>query len=221
MLLNVSYIYLIMPKIKSSFITYFSVFVLVLVTISFAYDTKPPTVNVIGVPKNILIADEINATITCSDADSGCEASSYRFFVSLKKIDECPKEYEKYDRLSPSTFYKHSWVCGAAKDEANNTGFSPVFELKIFNRIQDAVRIAKPDDTITVYVDNKEVVLSIGKEGIKYIAPTSMIIITEEALTIVGIAVCLIILFFIGLKFLEKRENQKMTSSLNNSSGQI
>ncbi len=98
---------------------------------SFTVDKAPPTVSVGGAPANWQNTNA-TASVSCSDADSGCDANSYRLHISSTSISTCPTDYDNdYSSPGTQTISSHSWVCGAAKDNMGNEGFSSPVEFLI------------------------------------------------------------------------------------------
>jgi len=93
-------------------------------------DTTPPTVSVTGAPSNWQNTSA-TAGVSCSDSGAGCNASTYRLYISTSQITSCPNDYSNYTLTSPQTISQHSWVCAAAKDNVSNIGFSSPVEFKV------------------------------------------------------------------------------------------
>jgi hypothetical protein len=93
-------------------------------------DTIPPTVGISGAPADWINTDQ-TATVTCSDSGSGCDATSYKIKIYSSNPVTCPTGYSQYTLTSPQTISSHSWVCGAAKDNTGNTGYSSPVEFKV------------------------------------------------------------------------------------------
>lgn len=93
-------------------------------------DTTPPAVSVTGTP-----ADWQNtgatASVACSDAESGCDASTYRLYTSATLLASCPQTYSSYTSSSPTPIASRLWVCAAAKDFMGNIGYSVPADFKI------------------------------------------------------------------------------------------
>lgn len=67
--------------------------------------------------------------LSCSDSgenSSGCNESSYRFFMT--ELSECPKNYSDYSAEIPSG---KGFLCIAVKDNSGNPGFSDPIEVSI------------------------------------------------------------------------------------------
>jgi len=73
------------------------------------------------------------ANVSCSDAGSGCNASSYRLREYTDTGGSCSTNYNDYNISSlPRQVTIHSWYCATAKDNAGNAGFSPTrVEFKV------------------------------------------------------------------------------------------
>jgi hypothetical protein len=94
-------------------------------------DQTPPTVTVTGNPANWQNTDA-TADLLCSDSHSGCDPTSYRLKIYTTNPGTCSTNYSDYDiSVLPYTISSHSWVCGAAKDNSGNTGFSSPVEFKV------------------------------------------------------------------------------------------
>jgi hypothetical protein len=94
-------------------------------------DQTPPTVTVTGNPANWQNTDAL-ADLTCSDTYSGCDATTYRLKIYSTDPGTCSTNYSDYDiAILPYAISSHSWVCGAAKDNSGNTGFSSPVEFKV------------------------------------------------------------------------------------------
>lgn len=93
-------------------------------------DTTSPIVSVTGA-----LADwsstPLTANLSCSDSGSGCNASTYKVFASITPLGSCPNTYGSYQVAIPLTVSNHRWICAAAKDNADNTGFSTPVEFKV------------------------------------------------------------------------------------------
>ncbi len=95
-------------------------------------DTNPPIVALSGIPSGWQNQDA-NVYVICNDAESGCDASTYRIYVSASPIVSCPADYAQYTYSSPHLVGSHVWVCGAAKDNAGNVGYSKPYEVLVDN----------------------------------------------------------------------------------------
>lgn len=100
-----------------------------------------PPLNVIlpeNTPPAVTVSENgfspVNAQVGCTDTGgSGCDWNSYK----LKKFDtnpsSCPTNYSQYDlssSLSNSGYTATVWLCGAAKDNLGNIGYSAPFEFR-------------------------------------------------------------------------------------------
>jgi len=121
-------------------------------------DKTPPSVSVTGAPQEWTNQDA-QAGVECSDSLSGCDENSYRLYISDEELTECPTNYSQYTLVSPQTISSHVWVCGAAKDNAGNTGFSSPVEFKVdedapyFIEIVTDKTYYKDGDQITVLIE--------------------------------------------------------------------
>ena len=97
---------------------------------TFEIDRQTPTVTVTGNPAEWQNAD-VDAYVDCYDGGSGCNTDSFMIKVYASQPANCPHNYNEYDHMSPHTISSHSWVCGAAKDNVENTGFSSPIEFKV------------------------------------------------------------------------------------------
>jgi hypothetical protein len=102
-------------------------------------DKTPPNVSVTGAPADWQSASA-TANISCTDPGaqpSGCNSATYRLRIYTLDpgSNPCPTNYAEYTEVIPPGGYiidSHKWVCGAAQDNAGNTGFSPTpVEFKI------------------------------------------------------------------------------------------
>jgi hypothetical protein len=92
-------------------------------------DTTPPTtVSISGAPANWQNTDT-TATVSCSDAGSGCNTGSYKLKTSASNPGMCNAPYA--DFTSSATISSHVWVCAAAQDNLGIVGFSSPVEFKI------------------------------------------------------------------------------------------
>ncbi|UCD07222.1 MAG: right-handed parallel beta-helix repeat-containing protein, partial [Candidatus Aenigmatarchaeota archaeon] len=97
----------------------------------FRIDKQGPTVSVTGAPANWQNTDA-TAGVSCTDSASGCDVNSYRLHISATSISNCPTDYNNdYSPPGTQTISFHSWVCGAARDNVGNTGFSSPVEFLI------------------------------------------------------------------------------------------
>ncbi|TSA56709.1 MAG: PKD domain-containing protein, partial [Planctomycetaceae bacterium] len=88
-------------------------------------DTVAPSVSVTGAPANWQNSNA-SAAVSCNDTASGCDAATYRL-----KTGTCSTNYADYTLTSPQAISSHLWVCGTAKDNVGNTGFSSLVEFKV------------------------------------------------------------------------------------------
>jgi len=100
-----------------------------------APDTTPPTVGVSGAPDDWTNSDQ-TAKVTCDDGSgSGCDNTSLKIYISTTDPGTCSTTYSDYTSdytlTSPQTISFHLWVCGAAKDNAGNEGYSSPVEFKV------------------------------------------------------------------------------------------
>jgi hypothetical protein len=94
-------------------------------------DVTTPSVNVIGAPTDWTTSDA-TAEVSCDDGTgSGCNSATYKLKIYSSDPASCPTDYGTYDETSPQTISSHSWVCGAAKDNVGNPGFSSPIEFKV------------------------------------------------------------------------------------------
>ena len=101
------------------------------VRIYYTPDTTAPTVGISGVPADWTNADQ-TATVTCNDGSgSGCDAATYKIKTDSLNPGTCSTTYSDYTLSSPQTISSHLWVCGTAKDNAGNAGFSSPIEFKV------------------------------------------------------------------------------------------
>jgi hypothetical protein len=93
-------------------------------------DFAAPSVSVTGAPVSWQNTDA-TANVSCSDAHSGCDSTTYRLKIYTTDPGTCPTNYADYNLTAPQTVSSHCWVCGAAKDIAGNAGFSSPVEFKV------------------------------------------------------------------------------------------
>jgi len=91
--------------------------------VAFSGDDTPPTVLVEGAPADWQNTDA-QASISCLDTESGCNTESYKLKTYTSEPGSCPTTYSDYTLSSPQTISSYKWVCGAAKDNTGNVGFS-------------------------------------------------------------------------------------------------
>ncbi len=95
-------------------------------------DTTPPLVSVLGAPADW--SSSAPASVYCDDGGgSGCNTGSYRLATYPADPGSCPQTYSSYPLNSPLNITSRAWVCGAAKDNAGNAGFSTPKEFKIYS----------------------------------------------------------------------------------------
>ncbi|PIV10064.1 MAG: hypothetical protein COS49_02570, partial [Candidatus Portnoybacteria bacterium CG03_land_8_20_14_0_80_41_10] len=114
-------------------------------------DFAAPSVSVTGAPVSWQNSDA-TANVSCSDAHSGCDATTYKLKTYTSNPGTCSTNYADYTLTSPQTISSHLWVCGAAKDNAGNTGFSTSVEFKVEKEIP-ASNITAPEDGSTQTAD--------------------------------------------------------------------
>ncbi len=97
-------------------------------------DETPPTVGVSAMPVNALncpafLKKNAKASISCADSGSGCDMESKSIMLWTENPPAaCPSDPSDYDMYFPDSSYditEHTYVCGAATDNAGNPGFSP------------------------------------------------------------------------------------------------
>jgi len=93
-------------------------------------DFAAPTVSVTGTPASWQNNDA-TASVSCSDAHSGCDSATYKLKTYTSNPGTCSTNYADYTLASSQTISSHLWVCGAAKDNVGNAGFSSPVEFKI------------------------------------------------------------------------------------------
>ncbi len=120
-------------------------------------DTVAPTVSVTGAPANWQNTDAA-ASVNCTDntGGSGCNSTTYKLKTYTSNPTSCSTIYSEYNSFP--TISSHVWVCGAAKDNANNAGFSSPVEFKVdktapqvtaFSVSPTTLNIANPASTIS------------------------------------------------------------------------
>lgn len=106
------------------------------VPVSCNIDTQAPSVMISSSPPTPLTAwtkDDATATVVCSDntGGSGCNSATYKYLVSETLLSVCPADENQYT-LGPNVVVSnHNWVCGFARDNANNIGVSAPTEFMI------------------------------------------------------------------------------------------
>jgi hypothetical protein len=101
--------------------------------VEFLVDVTVPTVTVAdsqGSTAGWINIDD-QASVSCSDSDSGCDATSYLLLTYGADPGVCPNTYASYTLGSPQTISSHRWVCGAAKDNVGLEGFSSPTEFMV------------------------------------------------------------------------------------------
>ncbi len=99
--------------------------------VEFRVDKINPAVSVVGAPSDWQNTNA-DASVSCSDTGgSSCDTSSYLLLSYDSDPGTCPSDYSSYTLPSPQTISSHKWVCGAAKDNAGNEGFSDPAEFKV------------------------------------------------------------------------------------------
>jgi len=106
-------------------------------------DNTPPTVSVIYEPSTITTTwqkENATATVDCHDPEpaTGCNIESYmlKTYSPSSPPTPCPTACGTLDwttatSSSPKTISSHVCVCGAAKDNVGNVGFSSPVEFKV------------------------------------------------------------------------------------------
>jgi hypothetical protein len=114
-------------------------------------DSVDPTVAVTGAPASWVNTDQI-ASVSCSDVGSGCDSSTYMLRSYSADPGSCPTDHTVYDipmfPINTHTVSSHVWLCGAAKDNRGNPGFSPGPEHPkefMVDKIKPTTTIDSPD----------------------------------------------------------------------------
>jgi hypothetical protein len=131
-------------------------------------DTTPPTVGISGAPADWTNVDQ-TATVTCSDTASGCDSNTYKIKIFSSDPTDCPTDYSQYTLTDLQTISSHSWVCGAAKDNANNPGYSSPVEFKV-DEIAPTITDDYVNDNIWINTATGTITLSpadTGDSGLK------------------------------------------------------
>ena len=103
-------------------------------------DTTPPVVSVQATPANALPSDPSQGCasftttpakvyVTCNDTQTGCldETKGIMIYYASASVPAtCPTQYSGYYPVSNFDVVEHSYICGAAKDRAENAAFSPM-----------------------------------------------------------------------------------------------
>ncbi|NIO20471.1 MAG: hypothetical protein GTN76_06955, partial [Candidatus Aenigmarchaeota archaeon] len=129
---------------------------------TFLIDKTPPTVSVTGAPVNWQNTDA-TASVSCSDpaVGSGCDSGTYVLLTYTSDPGSCPSTHASYTLSSPQTISTHVWVCAAANDSVDNTGFSTPVEF----RIEKTDPIADISDESTSWVTSDDITLSCSDTG--------------------------------------------------------
>jgi len=114
-------------------------------------DFAAPNVSVTGAPVSWQKTDA-TASVSCSDVHSGCDSATYKLKTYTANPGTCPTDYSVYTLAPPQTISSHLWVCGAAKDNLGNTGFSSPVEFKV-DKIKPVSQITAPPADSTQSVD--------------------------------------------------------------------
>lgn len=119
----------------------------------------------VGVQKQSLSSEAMNATVACTDGLSGCDSSSYRLHVSETSALACPTDQSRYNEGSTYEVNQHLWVCAAAKDEAGNWDYSdqPV-EFSVGTLTTDLEYPGQPGAVITNVDSAIPISLEVGNE---------------------------------------------------------
>lgn len=96
----------------------------------FNIDFEAPIVSITGNPSSWQNTDA-TANLSCADPYSGCDNATYKLKTYTSSPGACSTNYTDYTLASPQTISFHLWVCGTAKDNADNTGFSTSVEFRI------------------------------------------------------------------------------------------
>jgi|GEM_PF-5611610 len=93
-------------------------------------DTVAPTIAVSGAPEGWTGTGQ-TAGIDCFDAESGCDAATYRLRSYPTDPGACDASYETYALTAPLTVVSHEWICAVAKDVAGNVSVSSPVEFRV------------------------------------------------------------------------------------------
>ncbi len=94
-------------------------------------DIIPPFVTVLGASEPW--QNNATASVFCLDPGiiTDCDNSTFMLKINANN-SSCSTNFSDYSLASPKEISDHVWVCGAAKDKAENTGFSPApIEFKV------------------------------------------------------------------------------------------
>ncbi len=123
-------------------------------------DKSGPTVWVNATPPEattIWQNTDAKAGVNCSSVGAPCDIPSYRLILyDVLGSGACPRDYDIYVSIgvgSPQPISTHKWVCAAANDTADNSGFSPeMVEFKI-DKIPPTITDDYANDDVWVNVD--------------------------------------------------------------------
>ena len=93
---------------------------------TFGVDPYGPTISISGAPPGWNNTNQ-TATINCSDAFSGCNLSTRAYYFMSTTDSYCPYDYSLYTPTTANgdvNISSHQYVCGAAKDNVTNAGFT-------------------------------------------------------------------------------------------------
>lgn len=125
---------------------------------TFTIDTQPPSsITIGGVPASWQNSDASASISSCTDATTACVASSYKLKTYDSSPASCPSIYADYALTSPQTISSNKWVCAAAKDEADNAGFSSPAEFKV-DKTAPTITDNYPDSRDGVWVNADQTV---------------------------------------------------------------
>lgn len=127
-------------------------------------DTTAPTVSVMGAPT---AWQKINAeaSVSCSDAGSGCDTTSYKMQSYVSNPGACPESYSGYTINNLLTVPAHLWICAVAKDLAGKVGISDPVEFKVDKDIPNTPTITSPAGDSTQSTDFSVSVSGDGDTG--------------------------------------------------------
>ena len=117
------------------------------VTTDITEDSNPPTVSIIAAPEGVTATwqnTNATATISCSDAETGCATSTYAFKYYTSDPGTCTSTYSAYTTSSPYIVSDNYWMCGVAKDLRSNIGTSTPLEFLV-DEDEPSSQITSPD----------------------------------------------------------------------------
>ncbi|MFC2174396.1 LamG-like jellyroll fold domain-containing protein [archaeon] len=121
-----------------------------------------------------------SAGVSCSDATSGCDTSTYRVY-NRGSAGACDTNYATYTQTVPYSVTSQQWICAAAKDNAGNVkyqGTATEFQVDMLDPTT-----SDNADTVTCHNIDQTVTLTPGDTGGSGLADTDYCVDTGNSCT--------------------------------------